>query len=181
MKLDFSKFFNNRKFQPILLIGIGVIALLVLFFAGWLTRGNSTIDAAQKAYQSGDIQKAMDILAVARDKNQINTAKEWNMLGNVYRDTKHIPEANEAYRNAIKADSGYETAYRNLSYLYVEWAEQDKNPQQKLQEIIGYIEYGRKSHPKSVTLVEDLIMLYGKTGDSAKVTELTALRTQLLE
>lgn len=180
MKLNFSKFFFKNKLSPILLAGIGAVAVVAILLVVWLDRGGSIIDSAIETYKSGDVSQALDLFAEARDKNQINTAEEWNLYGNVYRDSKHLPEAIEAYKKAIKLDSGYEVAYRNLSYAFADLAEQDKNPQ-KLQEAIQIIENARKSYPKSVLLVEDLIMLYGKVGDTAKVTELTAIRTELLK
>jgi len=180
MKLNLPNFTFNRKTSPIWVTGLGVIGLMAILLIVWSTRGGSTIDSAIATYKAGNVQEALDLFAQARDKNQINTAEEWNIYGNVYRDAKHLPEAAEAYQKAIKADSGYESAYRNLSYLYADWAEQDKDPQ-KLQQAIGIIENGRKSHPKSITMVEDLIMLYGKVGDSAKVAELQAIRTLLLK
>lgn len=180
MKLNFSKIFSNRKLTLQWLVGIGGAALVVLLLVAWLSRGGSVLDSAITTYKSGDVSQALDLFAQARDKNQINTAEEWNIYGNVYRDSKHLPEAIEAYKKAVKADSGYEAAYRNLSYAALDLAEQNKN-QQPMREAIGVIEAGHKSHPKSVFLVEDLIMLYGKVGDKAKVAELTAIRTELLK
>lgn len=179
MKLNFSKLFSKTKSSPILLIGIGVVAVAILSVM-WLNRGDSNVNSAIEIYKSGDVSRALDLFAEARDKNQINTAEEWNLYGNVYRDSKHLPEAIEAYKEAIKRDSGYEAAYRNLAYVSVDLAEEEKTDE-RIRQAIGIVEKGRKSHSKSVLLVEDLIMLYGKVGDSAKVSELTAIRTELLK
>jgi len=176
MEMDFSK----KNLKATLLLGIGVIAIIVFLLIVWLIPSGSTIDSAVETYKSGNVSQALDLFAEARDKNQINTAEEWNIYGNVYRDNKHLPEAIEAYKKAIELDSGYETAYSNLAYVSVDLAEEEKN-NQRIQQAIGIVEKGRKSHSKSVLLVEDLIMLYGKVGDTAKVAELTALRTELLK
>ena len=179
MKLSFTQPFSNRKWSLLWPVGAGVVALVVLLLMAWLTRGGSAIESAMVAYQAGDVQGALDLFAQARDKNQINTAEEWNLFGNAYRDSKHLPEALEAYKKAIKIDSGYETAYRNLAYTATELVDQDSISQAR-SEAVGLIEKGRRSYPQSVFLVEDLIMLYGKTGDSAKVDELRSVREQLL-
>lgn len=180
MKLPFLNLSKNPRLNPLIVAVIGVAAMVIIFITAWLTRGNASLTDATKLYQKGDIKQAEEMFAAARNRRQIITAEDWNVYGNILRDLRRVEDAADAYQQAVKIDSGYEAVYRNLSYLYLDWAN-DTNDSSKLQQAITIIEAGRKSNPKSVTIVEDLIMLYGKVGNSAKVSELTAIRTQLLK
>ncbi|MFH0905276.1 MAG: hypothetical protein V1826_00960 [bacterium] len=165
-------------------IGVGTLIVVAIVAIIWLIPKSTTVESAMAAYKAGNTQQALDLFSQARDKNQISTAEGWNIYGNVLRDatrdTARFPMASEAYQKAIKADSGYEAAYRNLSYLHLDWSEAEQDPS-KLQEAIDIIEKGYQAHPRSISMVEDLIMLYGKAGNSAKVAELIAIRAELLK
>lgn len=178
MKLTIPQF--KGKASPIWLIGFGVIALVIILLSAWLTRGGATIDSAIETYKSGDITHALELFARADSRHQLITAEGWNTYGNAYRDNKDLAKALEAYQKAIQLDSGYESAYRNLSYAAVDLSAEEKT-NDRINQAIDLIEQGHQKHPKSVFLVEDLIMLYGEVGNTAKVNELKALREQLLK
>lgn len=154
---------------------LGVIGLLV-----WNSVKSGDLKSARELYQQGDTTGA-----AAEFKAQLEagggTPRDWNNYGNVLRDLKDYAGASTAYQKAIQADPRLLNAYRNLSYVHLDW-EQTAEGENKIHEAIEIIETGfNKTGKKEITLAEDLIMLYTEQGNEAKASEWRAVREDLLK
>src|SRR5205823_2495339 len=66
-------------------------------------------------YVQGHLRQAAQFArdAIARDPNY---SESWNNLGNILRDESRVPEAIDAYRQAMRVRPNNQTAHGNLCY-----------------------------------------------------------------
>ncbi|MDD5605930.1 MAG: tetratricopeptide repeat protein [Patescibacteria group bacterium] len=160
-------------------IGAVIVAAAVLSWQG-ISHQSNALEHAKALYQAGNVQEASKVYAkLLEGSGGLITAEVWNNYGNTLRDQNKLEEALEAYQKAIKIDGQYELAYRNLTYTAIDLAEDTNNPDQ-IADAIDILEAAYHKRPQSVILVENLITLYSKQGNTGKVSELKALREQLL-
>ena len=171
----------NLKTSPQIWIG-GLILLIVIIggVALWSQGQRENLEHAQTLYQQGDIEGAAAAYKELLDKFG-GDAQTWNSYGNALRDLQKRLDAEAAYRQAIKIDPRFETAYRNLTFVSIDLERRD-NQAGKIDAAIATVQAGFSSGgSQSIALAEDLMVLYGSKGDTAKATEWRTIRDQLTD
>lgn len=172
-----SKKANSQKVY--IIGGVIFVAILVGLFIWVQNNRASSLENAKELYTEGNIEGASEEYKKLLDQFG-GTAEVWSNYGNTLRDLKKYEEASIAYKRSATVDATYNLAYRNLSYLHVDW-EEIGGGTGKIDEAITFIEDGfDRAGDNKLYLAEDLIMLYGRKGNEAKVNEWKAVRAQLL-
>lgn len=178
--MNIEKLKNTWSFWGALFAIAGVISLAAITWVN-KTEGDEAFNEAKSAYTSGNLtaaQKQYEELTLGTEKSN---PEAWNNLGNIYRDKKSYEQAATAYKKAISLDLKYDQAYRNISYVYIDWAAASpEKAEGLLKEGIDLLESGFAKNRKSISIAEDLVNLYLKAGNRTKADEYFTIREQLL-
>jgi cytochrome c-type biogenesis protein CcmH/NrfG len=168
------------KWQALAIVGVLVVALIIWLTVGYFQRTDKTVEDATSLYKSGQTAESVKLFNQIKEQNGLHSAEDWNIYGNVLRDNKQLEQAVSAYRESVKLDGSYETAYRNLTYVSIDWAD-SLNDKSKVNEVLAILQAGRKKNPKSFMIVEDLIKMNEYLGNTSEVEALKKVRTDLLK
>lgn len=176
MKLK-SRFVKTIR-QPWAIVGLALLLGLVVW-TGWRVSVNANADRLYQTgvelYQAGDVAgaQAKYLAAVKVDSAH---ASAWNNLGNIYRAQGENDLARSAYQSAIMADPRLERAYRNLSFIYLFFWDDYQAQSAELETILLD---GLVANPNSLIIREELVKLYGKTGQTDLRDQYQAERDEL--
>jgi len=96
-----------------------ILCLAVLFFTmpAGQALSEENIESAEKFFNAGKYDEAVDILEEITEKEPSNT-KAWTLLGNSYLTLGKNKKAIKSYNNAIRIDAKNEEAFLGLGHAY---------------------------------------------------------------
>jgi Flp pilus assembly protein TadD len=177
--MNLSELKNKWQFWAVL----GGLATLIAWalITEFGTSDDKALSNAKNAYIQGNLTAAQKQYETIIQSSNKNNPEAWNNLGNIYRDQKKWADAERVYLEAIRLNPKYDQAYRNIAFIYIDWAEDSSNQSTELlNKGVALLESAFSKNTKSISIAEDLVNLYRKLGNTAKADYYLKIRNELL-